>query len=230
MYFTENRYDRSIESMMKGIPNFHPRGSGIVVTGRFEYTADMCDCRLCERYGGKLRGCKVPRCVCLEERIAVGVASLKEVMKETMSEIKHSGFLRRLRKYIKESEFIVMKTGVHPMKVHLKLFFKWGIEFYDEHPYTVPENGNRKVQYAEKKEIQEGIMEKYHPESVFDEPPVSEKANRGGKPHGNQQQNIFDEVQPPNEKERRKKRGGASETPEQTMIPPNEQVGTDGSP
>ena len=25
MYFTENRYDRSIESMMKGIPNFYPR-------------------------------------------------------------------------------------------------------------------------------------------------------------------------------------------------------------
>ena len=108
MYFTENRYDRSIESMMKGIPNFYPRGSGIVVTGRFEYTADMCDCRLCEHYGGKLRDCKVPRCVCLEERIAVGVASLKEVMKETMSEIKHSGFLRRLRKYIKESEVIPM--------------------------------------------------------------------------------------------------------------------------
>ena len=108
MYFTENRYDRSIESMMKGIPNFYPRGSGVVVTGKFEYTADMCDCRLCEHYGGKLKACNVPRCVCLEERIAVGVASLKEVMKETMSEIKHSGFLRRLRKYIKESEVIPM--------------------------------------------------------------------------------------------------------------------------
>ena len=72
MYFTENRYDRSIEWMMKGVPNFYPRGSGIVVTGKFEYTAKMCDCRLCEHYGGKLRGCKVPRCVCLEERIAVG--------------------------------------------------------------------------------------------------------------------------------------------------------------
>ena len=93
---------------MKGVPNFYPRGSGIVVTGKFEYTAKMCDCRLCEHYGGKLRGCKVPRCVCLEERIAVGVASLKEVMQETMSEIKHSGFNRRLRKYIKESEVIPM--------------------------------------------------------------------------------------------------------------------------
>ena len=34
MLFTENRYDRSMEQMMKGIPNFHPRGSGIVVTGK----------------------------------------------------------------------------------------------------------------------------------------------------------------------------------------------------
>ena len=132
-------------------------------------------------------------------------------------------------KALPKGDFIVMKTGVHPMRVHLKLFFKWGIEFDDEHPYTVPENGNRKVQYAEKKEIQDGIMEKYHPESVFDEPPVSEKANRGGKPHGDEQQNIFDEVRPLNEKERRKKRGGTTETPEQTMIPPKEQVNADGA-
>ena len=41
MYFTENRYDRSIEWMMKGVPNFYPRGSGIVVTGKFEYTAKI---------------------------------------------------------------------------------------------------------------------------------------------------------------------------------------------
>ena len=109
-----------------------------------------------------------------------------------------------------KGEFIVMKTGVHPMKVHLKLFFKWGIEFDEEHPYVVPENGNRRVQYAEKKEIQQGIMEKYHPESIFDAPPVSEKANNGGNPHGDEQKNIFDEVKPLNEKERRKKRGGTS--------------------
>ena len=97
MYFTENRYDQGFEHMMKGIPNFYPRGSGIVVTGKFEYTAEMCDCRLCSCYGGKIKGCTVPQCVCLEERIAVGVA-----------EIKHSGFLRRLRRYIKESEVIPM--------------------------------------------------------------------------------------------------------------------------
>ena len=63
-----------------------------------------------------------------------------------------------------KGDFIIMKTGVHPMRVHLKLFFKWGIEFDDEHPYTVPDMGNREVKYADKKEIQDGILEKYPPE------------------------------------------------------------------
>ena len=98
MIFTENRYDRSIERMMKGIPNFYPRSSGIVVTGRFQYTAEMCDCKLCSEYIPK-KGCGVPHCVCLEERVAVGGASVKEIMNDTMSEIKHSGFLRRVRRY-----------------------------------------------------------------------------------------------------------------------------------
>ena len=108
MLFTENRYDRSMEQMMKGIPNFYPRGSGIVVTGNFRYTAEMCDCEYCGYYGGKKKGCLVPKCVCLEERISVGIASVKEIMTETMSEIRHGGFLRRLRRYIKESEAIPM--------------------------------------------------------------------------------------------------------------------------
>ena len=49
---------------MKGIPNFYPRSSGIVVTGRFQYTAEMCDCKLCSEYIPK-KGCGVPHCVCL---------------------------------------------------------------------------------------------------------------------------------------------------------------------
>ena len=107
MIFTENRYDQSIERMMKGIPNFYPQSSGIVVTGKFQYTAEMCDCKLCGEYVPK-KGCGVPRCVCSEKRAAVGVASVKEVMNDTMSEIKHSGFPRRVRKYIQESEAIPM--------------------------------------------------------------------------------------------------------------------------
>ena len=67
-------------------------------------------------------------------------------------------------KSLPKGDFIVMKTGVHPMRIHLKLFFKWGIEFDDEHPYAVPDQGNREVKYADKKEIQDGILEKYPPQ------------------------------------------------------------------
>lgn len=48
------------------------------------------------------------------------------------------------------------------MKVKLKLFFKWGIQFEKE--YVVAEHGNRKVAYAEKQEIIDGIRNKYQPE------------------------------------------------------------------
>lgn len=65
-------------------------------------------------------------------------------------------------KSMPKGQFVVMKTGVYPMKVRLKLFFKWGIKFHEE--YAVEENGNRKVAYAEKQEIMDGIIQKYHPD------------------------------------------------------------------
>mgnify|MGYP000317377307 FL=1 len=65
-------------------------------------------------------------------------------------------------KSMPKGQFVVMKTGVHPMKVTLKLFYKWGIKFSEDKPYTVADNGNREVKYAEKKEIIDGIVKKYH--------------------------------------------------------------------
>ena len=79
-------------------------------------------------------------------------------------------------KSLPKGDFVVMKTGVHPMRVHLKLFFKWGIEFDKDHPYTVAENGNRKVQYANKAELMDGIVKKYHPEALLE----SDAAGEGG--------------------------------------------------
>lgn len=79
-------------------------------------------------------------------------------------------------KAMPKGQFVVMKTGAHPMKVRLKLFFDWGISFGE--PYTVKENANRKVEYAEKKELVEKIVEKYSPD-LKDE--TEEKAkSRGG--------------------------------------------------
>lgn len=65
-------------------------------------------------------------------------------------------------KNLPKGTFVVMKTAFHPMKVKLKLFFKWGINF--EEPYIVEENGNREVKYANKAEIVNSIIETYHPE------------------------------------------------------------------
>lgn len=65
-------------------------------------------------------------------------------------------------KALPKGDFVVMKTGVHPMRTHLKLFPQWGIAI-DEHPYTVPERGNRRVEYAEKEELIQGILKKYPP-------------------------------------------------------------------
>ena len=66
-------------------------------------------------------------------------------------------------KSLPKGDFIVMKTGVHPMRVHLKLFFKWGIEFDEDNPYSLDDHGGREVKYADKKEIQDGILKKYPP-------------------------------------------------------------------
>ncbi len=66
-------------------------------------------------------------------------------------------------KSLPKGEFVVMKTGVHPMRTRLKLYFKWGI-FFDA-PYTAPDRGNRRVEYAQRGELEAAILRKYPSES-----------------------------------------------------------------
>ena len=61
-------------------------------------------------------------------------------------------------KSMPKGQFVVMKTGFYPMKVKLKLFFKWGIHFDEDHPYTVADQGNREVKYA----FQEGYYRRHY--------------------------------------------------------------------
>ena len=91
-------------------------------------------------------------------------------------------------KSLPKGDFIVMKTGAHPMRVHLKLFFKWGIEFDEDNPYAVPDQGNREVKYADKKEIQDGILEKYPPEWK-EETPAPNSSDGGGQAQQDSQKN-----------------------------------------
>ena len=51
-------------------------------------------------------------------------------------------------KSMPKGQFIVMKTGTHPMISKLKLYFKWGIQF--EKPYLLPDKGARAVRYLER--------------------------------------------------------------------------------
>lgn len=59
-------------------------------------------------------------------------------------------------KTMPKGQFIIMKTGVHPMKVKLRLFLDWGIRF--SAPYEVPEKAQRPVAYASREELEEAIF------------------------------------------------------------------------
>ena len=64
-------------------------------------------------------------------------------------------------KSMPKGQFVVMKTGAHPMKVRLKLFFNWGITFDENNPYAVEEYANRIVQYASRKQLEDAVKAKY---------------------------------------------------------------------
>ena len=77
-------------------------------------------------------------------------------------------------KAIPKGEFIVMKTGTHPMRTRLRLFLDWGITF--EEPYQVPERAARKVAYASKELLVEAIQRSREQQS--------EKKAEGSPPQG----------------------------------------------
>ena len=83
-------------------------------------------------------------------------------------------------KSMPKGRFVVMKTGAHPMRVKLKLYHDWGITFDTKNPYTVRENVNRKVAYADKKEIVEAIARRYHPELLEQSDSTSAAMPGGG--------------------------------------------------
>ena len=61
-------------------------------------------------------------------------------------------------KTMPKGDFIVMKTGSHPMKTKLKLFTQWGIKF--DEPYSIEENESLKIEYIRKEEIIQTITGK----------------------------------------------------------------------
>lgn len=62
-------------------------------------------------------------------------------------------------KSMPKGQFIIMKTGTHPMIQHLKLYFKWGIQF--EEPYQLPDRGARRVCYMDRVALMRKADAKY---------------------------------------------------------------------
>lgn len=125
-------------------------------------------------------------------------------------------------KSMPKGKFVVMKTGFYPMKVKLKLFFKWGIQFDEKNPYAVADQGNRKVEYASKKDIMDGIVKKYRPDLLAPPEPADEGNASGG------QDQAKDESSQPQTKKlqtRDKKKTGGSNlqtSPRARRTPPQE--------
>lgn len=110
-------------------------------------------------------------------------------------------------KSMPKGQFVVMKTGHHPMKIRLKLFFDWGIKFDEKHPYSVADNGNRKVMYAEKKELMDAIIRKYCPELLEKPFPKADL------PEGGQNQADSPKHEPQSKPHKNKTKGGSSLKP-----------------
>ena len=78
-------------------------------------------------------------------------------------------------KSIPKGQFVVMKTGTHPMQTRLRLFLDWGISFGE--PYLLPERAARTVAYASKQELEQAISRRCHTQQTeSDTPPAPPKA------------------------------------------------------
>ena len=96
-------------------------------------------------------------------------------------------------KSIPKGNFIVQKTGQHPMRTRLRLFLEWGISFED--PYIVPERADRAVAYANREDLERNLPQSNKAENadmrgtyavsgrggIAHEPAVDKPRRRGGK-------------------------------------------------
>ena len=105
------------------------------------------------------------------------------------------------------------------MKVRLKLFFEWGIEFDKDNPYTVKENANRQVQYADRKEIMDAIVKKHHPEFLEEPPADSTVGAVSGGQSQTESQTHEPQVSPTRKTDKRKTTSGGGGTALRTTPP-----------
>ena len=85
-------------------------------------------------------------------------------------------------KSMPKGSFVVMKTGTHPMRTKLKLFFDWGIQF--EKSLEMPDRGSRPVYYAGKAPLEQAILRAYPIIHTIPEAPQTAGLNSQPMPSG----------------------------------------------
>ncbi len=81
-------------------------------------------------------------------------------------------------KSMPKGHFIVTKTGAYPMRTRLKLFLEWGITFGK--PYEIAEKSARRVEYADRHELEDEIIRRHAAcEEVPEEPGIGAAASGG---------------------------------------------------
>ena len=83
-------------------------------------------------------------------------------------------------KAIPKGNFIVQKTGQHPMRTRLRLFLEWGITF--EEPDIVPERADRTVAYANREDLERNLPQSSKAEDT-DVSGAYAVSRRGGMSH-----------------------------------------------
>lgn len=81
-------------------------------------------------------------------------------------------------KSLPKGNFVIMKTGVHPMQTKLRLFLDWGITFDEQ--YIMEERSYRKVTYADKETLEENIIKQYINHVIGDEENLESGGEKGG--------------------------------------------------
>ncbi|MFZ7133208.1 MAG: VirD4-like conjugal transfer protein, CD1115 family [Eubacteriales bacterium] len=81
-------------------------------------------------------------------------------------------------KSLPKGNFVIMKTGVHPIQSKLRLFLDWGITF--DKSYMMEEKSHRKVCYADKQTLEENIISQYHIDVVDEEETTESTVKKQG--------------------------------------------------
>ena len=101
---------------------------------------------------------QVPQAAAINRKATPEMTTISQETRQSLQMAERALLSPDELKSLPKGDFVVMKTGTHPMRTKLQLYFKWGIKF--EEPYQTPERAQREVYYAGKEELLMNIKRK----------------------------------------------------------------------